>query len=215
VREANTYYTLSSDCCGWKGHCLVGCGLLLVLLGESTVSYSSQKATCDQQQWTDKAGAGRQYLPIPSDFFYNIPRHIMRVNFQKPMSLNREECILYYYYYYYYYYYCCRSQWPLGLRRRSTATRPLRLWVWIPAEAWMFVCWDCCVLSGRGLCDGLVTRPEESYRLWRVVVCDQETSNEEAKARYGVVKNTTKRVVTPRKQTITKNPSEFVGVLEC
>jgi len=32
------------------------------------------------------------------------------------------------------------------------------------------------VLSGRDLCDGLITRPEESYRLWRVVVCDQETS---------------------------------------
>jgi hypothetical protein len=23
-----------------------------------------------------------------------------------------------------------------------------------------------CVLSGRGLCDGLVPRPEESYRVW-------------------------------------------------
>jgi hypothetical protein len=34
----------------------------------------------------------------------------------------------------------------------------------------------CCVLSGRGLCDELITRPEESYQLWRVVVCDQETS---------------------------------------
>jgi hypothetical protein len=32
------------------------------------------------------------------------------------------------------------------------------------------------VLSGRGLCDELVTRPEESYRLWYVVVCDLETS---------------------------------------
>ena len=32
------------------------------------------------------------------------------------------------------------------------------------------------MLSGRSLCDGLITRPEESYRLWRVVVCDQETS---------------------------------------
>jgi hypothetical protein len=39
----------------------------------------------------------------------------------------------------------------------------------------MFVCCECCVLSSRGLCDGLITRPEESYRLWRVV-CDQETS---------------------------------------
>jgi hypothetical protein len=24
----------------------------------------------------------------------------------------------------------------------------------------------CCVLSGRGLCDGPITRPEESYRIW-------------------------------------------------
>jgi len=32
------------------------------------------------------------------------------------------------------------------------------------------------VLSGRGLCDELVTRPEESYRLCCVVVCDLETS---------------------------------------
>jgi len=30
-------------------------------------------------------------------------------------------------------------------------------------------------LSGRGLCDELITRPEESYRLWCVVVCDLET----------------------------------------
>jgi len=32
------------------------------------------------------------------------------------------------------------------------------------------------VLSGRGLGDELITRPEESYRLWSVVVCDLETS---------------------------------------
>jgi hypothetical protein len=35
----------------------------------------------------------------------------------------------------------------------------------------MFVCCECCVISGRGLCDGLITRPEESYRTWRVAVC--------------------------------------------
>jgi hypothetical protein len=33
---------------------------------------------------------------------------------------------------------------------------------------------ECCVLSGRGLCDELITRPEESYRLWCVFVCDLE-----------------------------------------
>ena len=70
----------------------------------------------------------------------------------------------------------CRSQWPRGLRRRSSAARLLSSWVPIPPEAWMFVCCECCVLSGRGLCDELITRPEESYRLWRVVVCDLETS---------------------------------------
>ena len=56
----------------------------------------------------------------------------------------------------------CRSQWPRGLRRTSSASRQLRLWVRIPPGAWMFVCCECCVLSGRGLCDGLITRPGES-----------------------------------------------------
>ena len=37
---------------------------------------------------------------------------------------------------------------------------------------------DVCVLSGRGLCDGLITSPEESYRLWCVVVCDLEKPQE-------------------------------------
>jgi len=40
----------------------------------------------------------------------------------------------------------------------------------------MFVCCGCCVLSGRDLCDELITLPEESYRLRRVVVCDLETT---------------------------------------
>ena len=40
----------------------------------------------------------------------------------------------------------------------------------------MFACCECCVMSGRGLCDELITRPEESYRLWCVVVGDLENS---------------------------------------
>jgi len=39
----------------------------------------------------------------------------------------------------------------------------------------MFVCCECCVLSCRGLCDELITRAEESYRLW-CVVCDLEAT---------------------------------------
>jgi len=70
----------------------------------------------------------------------------------------------------------CRSQWPRGLRRRSAVSRLLRLWVRIPPWALMSVCCECCVLSGRGLCNALIKRPKESYRLWCVVVCDLETS---------------------------------------
>jgi len=45
------------------------------------------------------------------------------------------------------------------------AARLLGLWVRIPPESWMSVSFDCCVLSGRGLCVGLITSPEESYQL--------------------------------------------------
>ena len=50
----------------------------------------------------------------------------------------------------------------------------------------MFVCCECCVLSGRGLCDELITHPEESYRLCCVAVCDLENlKNEEVMTRVG------------------------------
>ena len=67
----------------------------------------------------------------------------------------------------------CRSQWPHGLRRGSATARLLILWVRIP---WMSVRCECCVLSGRGLCDVLITRQEQSYRLWCVIVCNLENS---------------------------------------
>ena len=44
------------------------------------------------------------------------------------------------------------SQWPRSLRHGSVAARLLGLWVSIPRVAWLFVCCECCVLSGRGLC---------------------------------------------------------------
>jgi len=39
----------------------------------------------------------------------------------------------------------CRSQWPRGLKRRSTAPRLLRLWVRIPPGAWTYVSCECCM----------------------------------------------------------------------
>ena len=43
-------------------------------------------------------------------------------------------------------------------QRHTTVGRPqaahlLRSWVRIPPGAWIFVCFECRVLSGRGLCD--------------------------------------------------------------
>jgi hypothetical protein len=64
----------------------------------------------------------------------------------------------------------------------SVAAR-YKLWVWgrslagvagsnPTGGAWMSVCCECCLLSGRVLCDGLIARPENSYRLRYVVLCD-------------------------------------------
>ena len=37
-----------------------------------------------------------------------------------------------------------------------------------PAGALISVSCECCVLPGTGLCVGLITLPEESYRVWCV-----------------------------------------------
>jgi hypothetical protein len=39
----------------------------------------------------------------------------------------------------------------------------------------MSVCCGCCVLSGRGLCEGLISHPEDSYCVVCLAVCDIET----------------------------------------
>ena len=99
----------------------------------------------------------------------------------------------------------CRSQRQRGVRRRSAAARLQRLGS--NPTGGMDVCCECCVLSGRGLCDGLITRPEEPYRPWCVTVCDLETSwkkrpwptgdcrakNKQTKLKYvGTVNNVTR-----------------------
>jgi hypothetical protein len=43
----------------------------------------------------------------------------------------------------------------------------------------MSVCCECCVLSGRGLCDGLITRPEESYQVGCLNEYDREATKKD------------------------------------
>jgi len=61
------------------------------------------------------------------------------------------------------------------LRRGFAAARLLRLRVRIPPRAWMSVL--CYTSSGRRLCDGLITRPDGVYRVWRVWVWCQNLNN--------------------------------------
>jgi len=54
----------------------------------------------------------------------------------------------------------------------------------------------CCVVSGRDLCVVLITRPDDPYRLWCVVVCDLENlMNEEALAHWGLSRRKQIRLV--------------------
>jgi hypothetical protein len=50
----------------------------------------------------------------------------------------------------------------------------------IPPGAWMSVSCECCVLSGRGLCDGLITRPEVVCGVSQMCVTMKPRRNEEA-----------------------------------
>ena len=68
-----------------------------------------------------------------------------------------------------------RSQWPRGLRRRSAAARLLGSWVRIPPGhgCLSVVSVVCCRVEVSATSWSHV---QESYPLWRVVVCDLETS---------------------------------------
>jgi len=74
---------------------------------------------------------------------------------------------------------------PISVAARIAATPSLGLLIRIPREAWMFVSCECCVLSRKGLCVGLITRPEESYRVWCVWVWSWSRDIELALARQG------------------------------
>jgi len=78
-----------------------------------------------------------------------------------------------------------RSQRPCGLRCWSAAGRLPELRVRIPPWALMSVSCECCVLSGRGLCDGPIPRPEESHRLWFAWVWYRKFKNEAAMTQWG------------------------------
>jgi hypothetical protein len=52
----------------------------------------------------------------------------------------------------------------------------------------MGVCCKSCVLSGRGLCFGLITLPEESYRVWCLWVWSWSLDTEESVVHSGLLR---------------------------
>jgi hypothetical protein len=54
---------------------------------------------------------------------------------------------------------------PVDARSKASVCDLSLAGVRIPPGIWMSLYCECCLLSGRGLCDGLITRPEESYRV--------------------------------------------------
>ena len=71
----------------------------------------------------------------------------------------------------------CRSWCPRRLSRGFVAAR------W---DSWFDSPWDCCVLLGRGLCDGPITRPQESYGVWRVWMWSWSLDNEQGLVHQGL-----------------------------
>ena len=74
------------------------------------------------------------------------------------------------------------------------------------------------MLSGRGLCDELITRPEESYRLCCVVVCDLETSRIGAPYMYDISNlrvnsNNALSPATERNDSFTDNSREMAMMM--
>ena len=105
---------------------------------------------------------------------------------------------------------------PVGFERtisageRSQAAHLLRSWVRIPPGPWIFVCCECRVLSGRGLCDELITRPEESYRLCCVVVYDLVTSRMGAPYMYDISNLRVKNLLC---RTCVSHPDLLLGAV--
>ena len=94
---------------------------------------------------------------------------------------------------------------PVAVRSKAWVygRSPAEIVVRIPLGACMSVSCECCVLSRRGLCDGLITRPEESYRLWCTAECDLETSRMRRPWPNGgcrVRRRRRRRYITNRKQ---------------
>jgi len=78
---------------------------------------------------------------------------------------------------------------PIPVAARFKSAHFLGLRFRIPPEGSKSVFCDCCVLSGRFLWVGLITPPEESYRVWCVWVRSWSLDDEGALPHWGLLHN--------------------------
>ena len=71
------------------------------------------------------------------------------------------------------------------------------------------------MLSGRGLCDELITRPEEFYRLCCIVVCDLEISRMGAPYIYDIRSLRVNDDDTTTDRSVMKTKVEFWNYVCC
>jgi hypothetical protein len=89
------------------------------------------------------------------------------------------------------------------LRLWSAAARVLESWVRNPPSTLISASCECCVISGRGqgLCDEVVTRPEESYQVWCVWVWLWRLYNEEGLPHCRLLRYGTKKCLWMMNET--------------
>jgi len=109
----------------------------------------------------------------------------------------------------------CTFVWPIPVATLS------KVWVYCRSIAgivgsntsgvWMSVSCECCVWSGRSLCDGSITRREKSYRVWCVWVSSRNLK-QEAQTHYGCPVMTGKKtLVRISLKTITGHRLDVLG----
>jgi hypothetical protein len=111
---------------------------------------------------------------------WNLPLHIMTRSVRRPLSeVSYLNWLTYCMLYRIYAFTVLLRPIPVAARSKSwVCGRALAGIVGSnPTRAWLFVSCKVFVLWGRGLCVGLITRPEDSYRLWCVSECDQVKIN--------------------------------------
>ena len=130
------------------------------------------------------------YVPKYTRFFTICMRY-KAIYFLFQKLLNYFLVITKPYIYIYIYIYICQIQWyilrsqgPRGLCRRFAPARLLVLRFRTLPRSLMSVSFICGVLPGRDFCVGLITWPEESYRVCCVWVWSWSLDNEEAVAHW-------------------------------